>query len=238
VLNAVGTAAIGDVAVVGDGVILHNRPVTVGGVNSAFINARDRGVVAEVVALPLATGVADAPVAVAVVHAAVVAHVASPVTAMEPVVTAVPAPVGRRPQRAFIGSLHPGAGHPVVVALILIVGPVAGHPYEVGFGAVRLLVAGHFRRSESDRDDDLRVDCCGNQREKQRQQEPTRGAEDVHEKSLLELKCLLRGGNRFNLRGARAWVLRSKRTLCPLPRSGQYRTRSLLCFSPLEIQPQ
>src|ERR1035437_8516644 len=157
-LNAAGTAAIGDAVVVGDGVSLHNRPVTVGGVDSVLIDARDRGVVAEVVPLPLAAGVADAPVAVAIVHAAVVAHVAAPVTAMEPVVAAEPSPVGGRPQRAVIGRRNPGAGHPVVVALVLIVGPIAGHPHHVGLGAVRLLVAGHFRRSESDREDDLCVD--------------------------------------------------------------------------------
>jgi hypothetical protein len=97
VLNAVGTAVIGDAAAVSDGVILHNRPVTVCGVDSAFIDARDRGVIAEVVALPLAAGVTDTPVAVAVVHAAIVAYVTAPVAAMEPVVAAVPAPVGRRP---------------------------------------------------------------------------------------------------------------------------------------------
>ena len=156
--NAAGATVIRDATIVGDGVIRHNRPVTVGGVDSVLIDACDRGVVAEVVTLPLAAGVADAPVAVAVVHAAVVAHVAAPVTAMEPVVAAVPSPVGRRPQRAVIGRRNPGAGHPVVVALVLIVGPIAGHPHHVGFGADGLLIDGHFRRSESDRDDDLRVD--------------------------------------------------------------------------------
>jgi hypothetical protein len=107
VLNAVGTAVIGDVVAVSDGVILDNRPVTVGGVDSAFIDARDRGVVAEVVALPLAAGVADAPVAIAVVHATVVAHVAAPVAAMEPIVATGPVPVWRRPQIATTGRLHP-----------------------------------------------------------------------------------------------------------------------------------
>ena len=157
VLNAMGTAAIGDVVIVGDGVILDNRSVIVSGVNSVLIDARDRGVIAEVVALPVAAGVADAPVAVAVVHAAIVADVAAPIAAMEPVVAAVPIPVGRRPERAVIGRRNPCAGHPVVIALVLIVGPIAGHPHQVGIGAVRLLVAGHFRRSESDRDDGLRV---------------------------------------------------------------------------------
>ena len=43
-LNAVGTAAIGDAVVVDDGVILHNRPINVGVVNDGLIDARDRGV--------------------------------------------------------------------------------------------------------------------------------------------------------------------------------------------------
>ena len=97
VLHPAGTAAIGDAVVVDDGVSLHNRPVNVGGVNDGHIDARDRGVIGKLVAAPLAAGEADAPVAVAVVHAAIVAHVAAPVAAMEPVVAAVPAPVGRRP---------------------------------------------------------------------------------------------------------------------------------------------
>jgi hypothetical protein len=158
VLNAMRTAVIGDAVVVGDGVILDNCPVIVSVVDCGFIDACDRGVIAEVVALPIAAGVADAPVAVAVVHAAIVADVAAPVAVMEPVVAAVPSPVGRRPERAVIGRRNPGAGYPVVVSLVLIVGPIAGHPHQVGLGAVRLLVAGHFRRSESYREGNLRVD--------------------------------------------------------------------------------
>ena len=157
VLHPAGTAAIGDVVIVDNGIILHNRLVSVGVMDDGFIDARDRSVIAEVIALPLAAGVADAPVAVAVVHATVVAHMAAPVAVMEPVVAAVPVPVVGRPKRTLIGSGNPGAGHPVVVALVLIVGPVAGYPHQVGLRAVRLFVDGQFRRSESDRDYYLRV---------------------------------------------------------------------------------
>jgi hypothetical protein len=157
VLNAAGTAAIGDAVAVGDCISLHTCPVDIGGVDRVLIHVHDRGVVSKLVAAPLAADESDALIAEAIVHAAVVANVTAPVAPMKPVAAAVPVPVIRRPKRTVIRSLYPGSGHPVVVALILIVGPVAGHPHQVGLGADRLLIDGQLRWSESDTDDDLCV---------------------------------------------------------------------------------
>ncbi len=224
VLNAAGTAVVGHVVGVGDDASLDNRPVNVGSVDHGLIHMDDRGVIGKGAAAPLAAGKADASIAVAVVDAAVVANVAAPIAAMEAVVAVGPVPVVGRPQRALIGSWNPGAGYPVIAALILIVGPVAGRPHQVGLGAGRLHIDRQLRWSEADTDGDLRVRRGGNQREQKRQQEPTRGAEDLHRKNLLVLWRSLRCRNRFSLCGTRAWVLRSKRTCQPSSRTVQYCT--------------
>jgi hypothetical protein len=173
VLNAAWAPVVRNAMGVGDRISFHTRPVNVGIVNRILIHACDRGVIAEAVALPLAAGVADAVIAEAIVHATVVTHVTAPVAPMKPVAATGPVPIVWRPERAVIGSFYPGAGHPVVVALVLIEGPVAGHPHQVGLGAVWLFIDRQFRRSESDSDGDLCMDRYGNQREKQRQHEPT-----------------------------------------------------------------
>jgi hypothetical protein len=192
VLNAAGTAVVGYVMGVGNDASLDNRPVNVSGVNNIPIHMDDRGVIGKGAAAPLAAGKADASIAAAIVDAAVVADVAAPIPAMEAVVATGPVPVVGRPQRALIGSWNPGAGHPVIVALILIVGPVAGRPHQIGLRTDRLHIDRQLRRSEADTDGDLRVRRGGNQREQKRQQEPTRGAEDLHRKNLLVLWRLLR----------------------------------------------
>ena len=220
-LNPAGTAIVGRVMGVGNDAPLDNRAVFVGGVDDIPIHMDDCGVIRKGAAAPLAAGKANASVATAIVDAAVVADVTAPIAAMEPVLAVRPVPVVGRPQRALIGRLDPGAGHPVVVALILIVGPVAGRPHQVGPGANRLHIYRQLRWSEADTDFDLRVRRGGNQREQKRQQEPTREAEDLHRKNLLVLWRPLRCRNRFSLRRARAWVLRSKSTRQPSSRSGQ-----------------
>jgi hypothetical protein len=157
VLNATRTAVVGHVMRIGDDASLHHCPINVGSVNNGLIHMHDRGVIGKVATAPLAAGKADAAVAVAVVHAAVVADVAAPIALMEAIVAVGPAPVVGRPQRAFIGSWNPGAGHPVVVSIVIGVGPIAGRPHQIGLRADRLHIDGQLRRSEADTDDDLRV---------------------------------------------------------------------------------
>ena len=73
VLNATRTAVVGHVMRIGDDASLHHCPINVGSVNNGLIHMHDRGVIGKVATAPLAAGKADAAVAVAVVHAAVVA---------------------------------------------------------------------------------------------------------------------------------------------------------------------
>jgi hypothetical protein len=97
VANAARTAAIAYMTVPGDVAPFHSSVVYVNRVK-AHAHVHDRGVIGEDSAAPLAAGKADAPIAEAVVHAAVVAHVRTPVAAMEDIHAVFPAPVVRRPQ--------------------------------------------------------------------------------------------------------------------------------------------
>ena len=83
-------------------------------VHPAVADIVDAAVVVEMAAIPVAALVANAGVAKAVVHIAIEANVRSPVSVKEGVAAAGVAPVAGRPQRAFIGSLNPCAGNPVV----------------------------------------------------------------------------------------------------------------------------
>ena len=108
------------------------------------IHVVDRAVVVEVAATPVTALIAEADVAKAVIDAAVVANVLTPVAAIETVVVMPVAPVAGRPQSALVGSLHPNSGHPVVVSLIPC--PVARRPEIVVSGNLWLIVVRQRRR--------------------------------------------------------------------------------------------
>jgi len=91
-------------------------PVVVYVVHFPGIDVVDRAVVVEVTAAPIAAVIAKADVAKAIVHAAIVAHVRTPVAAEKSVAVVPVAPVSRGPKRAFIGSLHPRARNPIIAA--------------------------------------------------------------------------------------------------------------------------
>lgn len=82
-MDAAGTAAEGDVVIPGYKASFHAPAVFKGVVDIPAVDVDDHGVVVEVVASPLAAGKADAAVAKAVVHAAIVADVASPIAFVE-----------------------------------------------------------------------------------------------------------------------------------------------------------
>jgi hypothetical protein len=123
-----GAAAVGDVVVDDRAVVDVGDAANVG----------DTAVVIEVIAVPIATEVADADVAEAVVDTTVEADVGAPVTAVEAIAAAIVAPVGRRPESAVIGGRAPNAGHPVVASRAPC--PVAGSPHVIGFGSGWLVV--------------------------------------------------------------------------------------------------
>ena len=145
-LNPARSAVIGDVVSVGDGVFLHNGPVHIGGVDDRPIHMRDRGVVGKIATAPLSAGIADATVPEAVVHAAVVAHFSAPIAVMEEEAAVFPAPISGSPQGANEGSINPCAGNPVVIPVVIVVGPVAGNPYQVGRRAHGLHIHRQHRR--------------------------------------------------------------------------------------------
>ena len=89
-------------------------PVVVYVVHFPGIDVVDRAVVVEVTAAPIAAVIAKPDVAKAIIDAAIVAHVRTPVAAEKSVAVVPVAPVSRGPKRAFIGSLHPRARNPII----------------------------------------------------------------------------------------------------------------------------
>jgi len=176
--DAAGTAAEGNVAVSGNIASFHNRPINIGGVNARNVNAHHGRVVGEFMAAPHAAGKSDAAVAEAIVHAAVVANMASPVAVMKDKHAAGPAPVAGRPERSLIGGRNPRAGHPIVP--ILAVSPIARRPHPARFRARGLLVNREHRWRKSDTDEDSGKRARRDQTEKRRQQQPAHGAKQFH----------------------------------------------------------
>ena len=203
VVNPARTAAEAHVARVGNDAPVHDSVVCIHRVK-ARAHVHHRGVVGKDSAAPFAAGKADAAVAEAVVHPAVVAHVRSPVAFMEDVLAVFPAPVVGRPQHAGLGRGNPCAGNPVVAAVVAV-RPITGRPHQARFRAERLLIDRHRRRRKPHADDNLSVRRRRDDREKKRQQEPAPKAKLLHVKTLPILSCLTRPGNRLASRRVRAW---------------------------------
>jgi len=81
--NAARTAAVGNVIVVDDRSLMDNRLVHIGVVDSPLIHAHHCAVVPEIMAVPFTAHKSNAHVAEAIVHAAVIANVATPVSGVE-----------------------------------------------------------------------------------------------------------------------------------------------------------
>jgi len=113
-------------------------------VANAGADVGDGAVVVEIIALPVASEEAEADVAEAVVYAAIEADVRTPISAVEAIVHAAPAPVRRSPEGAIIWRRNPFAGNPVIA--VIAPAPVAGGPEIVGVGSGRLIVFRQRRR--------------------------------------------------------------------------------------------
>ncbi len=135
------TTVVGDTV---DGGVVHDDRAVVDVGDPRGVDVVDGAVVVEVMALPVATVVAAAGVAVAVVDATVEADVRAPEAAMQDVAAAEEAPVGGGPKSAVEGGGAPCAGNPVVADGS--VSPVAGGPEIVGGGGFGLLVDGEWWR--------------------------------------------------------------------------------------------
>jgi hypothetical protein len=123
-------------------------------VNSCDIDIVYRPVVVEGSIIPVATLIAIATVAEAVVDAAVETYLRSPVAIVEHVRAVIPAPVAGGPEQARFGSFHPGAWHPVIA--FVAVGPIARRPDVALSRRHRLRVDGERWGSDIDGNADLR----------------------------------------------------------------------------------
>src|SRR5208282_4546291 len=116
-------------AVVADSVhrlVHHGRVVNV--VNDLDVHVEHSTVVEKVSAVPTSAFKTQTEVAKAVVNPAVEAHVRAPVAVPPPISAAFPTPISGSPQETHFRSQHPGSRHPIIIADVVVVGPVAGRP--------------------------------------------------------------------------------------------------------------
>lgn len=107
VADAAGAAAVGNMPVVHDGIVLDHCPVDVGVVDIDIVHVDNGGVVDKVMSTPDAANKTNPHVTEAVVHAAVIANVGTPITGMEDIYATGKAPVRRCPQCACIRRRYP-----------------------------------------------------------------------------------------------------------------------------------
>ena len=151
-LDAARTTRICDPAVIHNGRIVNHRRVDVGVVNYGRVHAHDSRVIGEMTAPPFSAGKARSHKSKAVVHAAVVSDVKSPITAVKEVMPTFPTPVRRRPKKAWLRCWHPGARNPIVADLCILISPIAGRPHVPIGRARRLNIDGQHRRCNADAD--------------------------------------------------------------------------------------
>ena len=148
--NAARSARISHMPVIDDRRVVNDRLIPVDVVETAAY-MHDRRVVEEVAAAPFAAGKTDAHVPEAIVDAAVVSNMQSPIAVMEDVMAAVKAPVRGRPEKARLRSRHPRARDPVVAGIA--VSPVTRRPDISIIRAERLFINRQHRRSNADTDE-------------------------------------------------------------------------------------
>ena len=124
------------------GVIRHRVVVDV--VNSRAIYIRYHAVIVQRSVIPVGAVVATAGISEAIVDAAVVANVRTPVAGMPAVVAVIVTPPGRRPEGAHPGGQHPCAGNPVITAARIA--PIAGRPDVIVARDGRLVIIRQGRR--------------------------------------------------------------------------------------------
>jgi hypothetical protein len=181
IVNAAGAAAEGDAAIPGNEATIHT-PAVHEGKAAVEANMHHSGVIGKVSASPFAADKANAAIAVAVVHAAVVADMGTPVATMEDIESVIPAPIRRSPQVAGLRRRNPGSGNPVVA--VVAIGPVAGCPHQAGFGAWRLIIDRQRRRCKANADKNAGIRGSRQYREKKRGQKPAQRACHFHWKTL------------------------------------------------------
>src|SRR6185312_14109580 len=99
-------------------------------------------------------------IAVSVVNASVETDMRSPVPFVENECLSFPSPIAGSPEKPWLRSQHPGARHPVIIVVVIVVGPVAGSPNVIFAGTKGLFINRQGRRAECNRYTDLREGCA------------------------------------------------------------------------------
>jgi hypothetical protein len=148
--NSTTAAVIADVVVR----CIVNYGFIVNIVHARHVDVIHRAVIVERSVIPISALVADAAIAEAIVDAAVKPYIFTPVTAMPGVHVISPTPITRSPEKANLGSHHPGSRNPEVT--FISIRPVAGRPYITIAGSHWLHVHRQSWRSQCDRHANLR----------------------------------------------------------------------------------
>jgi len=176
--GAAVTAVIAD-PVHGGCIVYHRCVVNVADVRDVYIV--DGLVVVEAPIVPASALIAFSKVAVSVHDSAIETHMRSPIAIVENVTVAIPGPVPRRPQVAYFRRFHPGAGNPVIVAIIVVIGPIARHPDIPFCRTRRLFVYRQRRRTETHCNADLCKRCSSDQHHHhEREQDQTNRCGNAH----------------------------------------------------------
>ena len=123
-------------------VIAHGMLIDV--MHDCDIHIVEGAVVVEMAASPVAALVTEADVAKAVIDATIKADVRTPIAMVKAVAVVTVSPVTGRPESAFVRSLNPHTGNPIVACRRI--SPVAGGPEITVAGSWRLVVVGQGRR--------------------------------------------------------------------------------------------
>src|SRR5208282_1430189 len=158
-------SVVADVALV---VVRHVGVVNV--VDVSDVHVAHGAVVEEVSIIPTPAFKTDTEITEAVIDPAVEAYVRPPVAVIEDKSVAAPAPIGWCPQEADFRRHHPSARHPVVIADIVIVGPVTGRPEITVPWAERLLIDRQRGRADRDGYANLRKRRCRHAQHDEREQ--------------------------------------------------------------------
>src|ERR1019366_373177 len=162
-------------------------------------------VVKKVSAVPTPAFVTLTEIAEAVIDPAVEAYVRTPVAVIENKSVASPTPIGWSPQETDFRRHHPCARHPVVIADVVIVGPVARCPEITVPRTKRLLIDRQGGRAEPNGHADLRERCCRHREDDEREQQRTNKTDmhcDSFSPSSLVCPVLLGRSGFRGLRGA------------------------------------
>src|SRR5208283_653605 len=139
-------------------------------VNVGDVHVAYGTVVEKVSAVPTTAFKAHTEISEAVIDPAVEAYVRPPIAVIENKSVAAPTPIGWSPQKTDFRRHHPCARHPVVIADIVIVGPVPRCPDITVPRTKRLLIDRQRGRAEPNGHADLRERCCRHRQHDEREQ--------------------------------------------------------------------